>query len=226
VNRLNWLFTATSLAVVLVTIERFSPTVAVLLPPHDFLRLHEVVQMSVLILLTVIIPALQLWELSGGAPKLWAFAAFVIGAYFYATGNAVHEQASFAYNTYCPVGPHNLCDGLFFNTYYAGNIGFFAGALIMTVTLLLVERGRPRAAFGGGALAILAVNAVIYSLTVLAYAGFDLVLVGLVYSLVAALVSIGLFVSVRRRWREHPFITYSTIVYVLGTVASAVVRLV
>jgi len=50
------------------------------------------------------------------------------------------------------------------------------------------------------------------------------VLVIVVY--MAALVSIGLFVSVRRRWREHPFITYSTIVYVLGTVASAVVRLV
>ncbi len=33
-------------------------TVRLLLPPHDFLRLHEVVQMSVLILLTVVITAL------------------------------------------------------------------------------------------------------------------------------------------------------------------------
>ncbi len=97
--------------------------------------------------------------------------AFVIGAYFYATGNGVHEVAPFTYNTYCDNASGNLCGGLFFNSYYTGNIGFFVGALLVTVTLLLIERGRPRTAFAGRELAVLGVNAVIYSLTMLAYAG-------------------------------------------------------
>ena len=182
--------------------------------------------MSVLILLTVVIPALQLWEVSARSPRLWMLVAFVIGAYFYATGNGVHEVASFTYNTYCDDTSSNLCGGLFFNTYYTGNIAFFAGALLMTVTLLLAEHARPRTAFTGRELAVLGVNAVIYSLTVLAYAGFDIVLVGLVYSIIAAVVALGFFVTVRRRWREYPLITYTTVVYVLGTVGSVVARVV
>lgn len=64
-----------------------------------------------------------------------------------------------------------------------------------------------------------------FALTVLAYAGFDRVLVGLTYSVAMTLFVLACFLPIRRRYREHPFTTYTTIVYVLGTVASIAVRI-
>jgi hypothetical protein len=75
------------------------------------------------------------------------------------------------------------------------------------------------------ALAVLVVNAVIFALTVLAYAGFDRVLVGLAYSVAMTLFVLACFLPIRSRYREHPFTTYTTIVYVLGTIASIAVRI-
>ena len=233
-NRLNVLFSATSVAVVLVTVERFSFTQRVLLQPHDFLRLHELLQMAVIILLTVAIPALVLREVTQNFSALrstagaWLFMAFIAGVYYYATGNGLHEMASFTLSASCDPDhiTGDFCGGLFFNDFYTGNIMYFAGAFLMTASVLVLERRHPAVEpFGRGGLAALVVNAVVFALTVLAYAGFDRVLVGLAYSVAMTLFTLACFLPIRRRYREYPFTTYTTIVYVLGTVASIAVRI-
>src|SRR5438045_629752 len=99
-KRLHILFTVTSIEVLLVIIERLSFTTKIILQPDSFLRLHEVVQMSVLILISVILPFLLLKEVTDNFAllktknSLWITLAFVIGVYFYATGNGAHEIAS------------------------------------------------------------------------------------------------------------------------------------
>jgi hypothetical protein len=230
IRRLNLLFTATSLSVLLVTVERFSFTTQVLLPPWNFLRLHEVVQMTVIILATVVIQALLLREVSDRftALSIGPFLLFVVGTYYYATGNGVHELGSFTFHAHCevetPTG--DLCGGLFFNDFYTGNTLFFAGALLATVALLVLARRNPVSAdYGTGALVALVANAVVYALAIVAYAGFDRVLVGLVFTVVMAVVAAGFLVSVRRRWREFPFVVYTAIVYLLGAVVGLAVRL-
>lgn len=229
-RRLNLLFTATSVSVLLVTVERFSVTTEILLPPWNFLRLHEVLQMTVIILATVVIQALLLREVSRGfsALSLWPALVFVVGVYFYATGNGVHELGSFTLQTYCdfddPTG--DLCLGLFVNDFYTGNIMFFAGALLTNTALLVLARRNPLSAdFGPGAFAVLLVNAVVYALAIVAYAGFDRVLVGLVFTLVMAVVAVAFLVSVGRRYRRYPLLTYTAAVYVLGAVGGSLARL-
>ena len=229
-RRLNWLFTATSVSVLVVTAERFSFTTRVVLAPWDFLRLHELVQMLVVILATVVIQALLLREVSRRftALSLWPFLVFVVGLYFYATGNGVHELGSFTFQTYCdfddPSG--NLCLGLFVNDFYTGNTMFFAGALLTTTALLVLARRNPVGAdFGTGAFAVLLANAAVYALAIVAYAGFDRVLVGLVFTVVMAVVALGFLVSVGRRYRRFPFIVYTAVVYPLGAVVGLLVRL-
>ncbi|WP_433559708.1 hypothetical protein ACQPWY_16590 [Pseudonocardia xinjiangensis] len=232
-NRINWLFTATSLSVVLVSVERFSFTTRILLPPFDFLRLHELVQMAAIILVTVVIPALLFREVSGNFSALSArggaavFLVFVVGVYYYSTGNGVHELASFTFNTYCDTATvsGNLCGGLFINDFYTGNILFFVGGLLMNVALLVLERRNPHSPVVGGAFVVLLINAVVYAVTVVAYAGFDRVVVGLVYSVVQCVVALAFLLSVRSRYRQFPLITYLAVAYTLGAVASAVVRL-
>src|SRR5260221_11578758 len=139
----NFLLTLTSLNVLLVTIERFSPTTQILLQPYNFLRLHEVFQMSFLILATVLIPALLLREVTDNFRLMQTkyglilFIIFIIGIYFYATGNGVHELASFLFNSFCDIKNiyPDICGGLFFNDYYFGNAVYFIGAFLMNVSL-------------------------------------------------------------------------------------------
>ena len=73
---------------------------------------------------------------------------------------------------------------------------------------------------------ILIVNSIFYSLTIFAYAAFDRVEVGLIYSLVMMVVTLGFFIKIRKKMWNYPFITYSTIAYTLGGLFSLIVRLI
>lgn len=231
-NRLNWLFTLSSLSVILVTIERFSFTTKVLLQPFNFLRLHELVQMSILILLTVIIPFFILKEVTKNfeslkrAKAFYLFLAFIVGIYFYATGNGVHEISSFNFNNFCDVKNFSgtQCSGYFFNDYYTGNIFYFIGAALMIGSLILLEKINPNKNYRKKDLLVTVINAVIYAFAIFAYAAFDVVLVGLVYSVIITLFAGILFLKVRKKFMEYPVIFYTVATYSLGTIAALIFR--
>lgn len=231
-NKLNWLFNLSSLSVVLVTLERFSPTTKILLQPYGFLRLHEMVQMGVLILVTVVIPFLILREITDNFETLKINKGFIltllffIGVYFYSTGNGLHEVSSFNFNQFCNIKSFsgNLCNGFFFNDYYTGNILYFIGGALMVGSLMLLEKINPSKDYKKKDLTITLINAAIYALAIFAYAAFDVVLVGLVYSLVMTVFSLGLFWQIRKNYLKYPVITYTTITYTLGTVAALFFR--
>ncbi len=232
-NRLNLLFSLSSLSVLLVTVERFSFTAKILLQPYSFLRLHELVQMSLIILLTVVIPVFLLKEISQNFKKVkqrefLLILSFITGVYFYATGNGVHELASFLFNHYCNtlkfVG--DLCGGFFFNNYYTGNIFYFIGGFMMVASLLLLEYKRPNETYKKKDLPITIINACIYAFAIFAYATFDKVLVGIIYSIITTVFAVYLFVQIRKKYLKYPVITYTTITYVIGTVTALIVRFV
>jgi len=231
-NRLNWIFTLSSISVILVTIERFSFTGKILLQPFNFLRLHELIQITFLILLTVIIPVLLLREVTNnfksfGKRDFWLLMLFVTGVYFYATGNGVHELASFLFNHYCDVKSFsgNLCNGFFFNDYYTGNIYYFMGGFAMVASLLLLELKKPNQNYSKKDFPLTLINAVIYAFAIFAYAAFDVVLIGLIYSLITTIFALGLFMKIKNKYLQYPLITYTTITYFLGTVAALIIRL-
>lgn len=231
-NRLNWIFTLSSISVLLVTIERFSFTGKVLLQPFNFLRLHELVQITFLILLTVVIPVLLLKEVTQNFKNFnkkdfWLLMFFIIGVYFYSTGNGVHEIASFLFNNYCNVKKFSgdLCNGLFFNDYYTGNIYYFIGGFLMVSSLLLLEFKKPNQTYLKKYLPATIMNAMIYAFAIFAYAAFDVVLVGLIYSVVILIFTLFLFAKIRKKYLQYPVITYTTITYLVGTIAAILVRI-
>ena len=65
----------------------------------------------------------------------------------------------------------------------------------------------------------------IYAFAIFAYAAFDKVLVGLIYSLIISIISINLFLQIKNKYLEYPVITYTTLTYTIGTLAALVVRL-
>jgi hypothetical protein len=234
VHLLNRIFLVNSLLVVLVSIERFSATTRVILQPHSFLSLHQLVQTCVLILAGTVTTFWTFFvvtgRLRGLTPRatIWLGIAFVTGTYLYGAGEGLHEVSSYVLNSQCsnpdhPVG--NLCGGLFVNDFYTGNILFFVGGFVTTAVLLVAERLHPNPTFGRRDTVLLIVNAVIFAATVVAYAGFDTVVVGLVFSLVTLAFALVMWLPKRRESLRFPVTLYTVITYVLGSLVAVVVRL-
>ncbi|GAC1471361.1 MAG: hypothetical protein PVSMB5_19920 [Ktedonobacteraceae bacterium] len=234
-KRLHILFSLNSLAVVLISVERFSFTTRVLLQPYQFLRLHEAIQITVLLLATTPIPFFLFKEITGNFSLLnksekrntFLGAVFIAGIYFYASGNALHELASFLLNQYCDVSKVSgqLCESLFFNDYYTGNVLYFVGAFLFTLALVLLETALPRFTMMRSDIRLLIPNCLIYAAAIVAYAGFDRVLVGLIYSLLTMLIVVSILLGHRRELRSLPFTVYTALTYVIGTLVACLVRL-
>ncbi|HVA96743.1 MAG TPA: hypothetical protein VND99_03745 [Candidatus Acidoferrales bacterium] len=231
-HKLNVLFTLTSVSVLLVTAERFSYTTKILLQPYNFLRLHEVIQMLFLILFTVVILFFIFYEVSGSftiftkRKLVWLPLLFIGGVYFYATGNGVHEMASYTLNQYCNVKSliGVFCNGQYFNDYYTGNIFYFIGALLMLLPVLLTEKRVSNNSYQKKDVPVTVVNAVIYAFAIFAYAAFDPALVGLVYSVVIFLFSGVLWLTIRNKYLQYPVIFYTALTYTIGTIAALLFR--
>lgn len=225
---LNWIFTLSSITLILVSIERFSPTTQILLQPYSFLRLHELLQMTTLILFTVILPIFILKEVTSNFTALKTsqgfllLVLFIVGIYFYATGNGVHEVSSFNFNNFCNIKTieNNVCGSFFFNDYYTGNIFFFIGGICMTISLLIFEKRNSSVIFNKKDLVVLTINAVIYSLAIFAYAAFDRVHIGFIYATIMTIIAMFFFWTVKKNNKRYPLITYTAIAYTFGTALS------
>ncbi len=231
-KRINFLLTLLSLNAVLVTIERFSFTTRIILQPYSFLRLHEVVQITIIILISVVVPFFLLKEISRGFDTLKSTRGtllgllFIVGLYFYATGNGLHEVASYLFNTFCDTKKitSTLCGSMFFNDYYTGNILYFIGLILTNLSLTLLELMSPSQKYAAKDMIVLIINSLVLALTFFAYAAFDRVLVGLVYVIISALVFTPILLINRKNYNKLPFTTYTALAYILSSIASIIVR--
>jgi hypothetical protein len=231
-RKINVLFSLYSLTAFLIIIERLSPTTSILLSPDDFIRLHELLQTVFFLSITVVLSFLFLQELTDNFQTLtskgssWWAGVLFLGTYLFGAGEGWHEVASFTLNTYCD--PDNLvgtlCRGLFINDFYAGNIIFFIGGVMMNTALLILAAKRPVKSFNNRDMAILVANSVVYAFTWFAYAAFDTVGVGLFFAAVLMVISGVFFWKIRQQWRAYPYLTHGALAYTLATVATVIVR--
>src|SRR5579884_1199089 len=230
----NRLLTPLSLTAVVITIERVSPTTRIILPPSDFLRLHEVVQMGVITAFSVLVTFLLFRVLSGNFLSLQdergtiLGMVFFLGTYFYATGNGSHEVASYLLNQYCGSGGHGrgICGSLFVDDYYFGNIAYFLGLGLSTLALILLELRRPDETYDRGDLRVTLANGGVLALTFIAYDAFDRVTVGLIATIVYAVVFGLLLLRSNVRYRALPFTLYSAVGFTLAALVAIPIRLV
>lgn len=231
-SKINLLLTFLSLNAVLVIVERISPTTKIILQPYNFLRAHEVFQMTVVITLSIIISFLLLKVLSKNFELLktktgtWIGILFVLGIYFTATGNGLHEVASFLFNTFCntKIVKMDSCGAMFFNDYYFGNIVYFVGLLMGNISLILFERMNPQK-FHTKDTIITIVNGVVYALMLFVYAAFDRVLIGLYFVVIAAVVCNLFLFTAKKKFSSLPFTLYTSIAYSLSAIATLFIRL-
>ena len=114
---------------------------------------------------------------------------------------------------------------MFINDYYVGNILYFIGAWAFTVPLLIFEQMRPHDRMSRTDIVLVVVNAIFWALAVAAYAGFDRVLVGFVFTVIMLITAVLLFVLARRNYRTLPYTFYTILAYALGLAGSIIIRL-
>lgn len=231
-SKINLLLTLLSLNAVLVIIERLSPTTKIILQPYNFLRVHEVFQMLVVIMLSIIISFFLLKHLSHNFEDLKSGRGtilgiiFVLGIYFTATGNGLHEVASFLFNTFCNTKniENNVCGSMFFNDYYFGNIVYFIGLLLGNISLILLEKSHPEKKIDTKQTAITIINGLVYALALIAYAAFDPVLVGLWFVIISTVIVGYLFFQNKKLYFSYPFALYCFTAYALATGITLLIR--
>ncbi|MBI4079268.1 MAG: hypothetical protein HY429_03145 [Candidatus Levybacteria bacterium] len=228
----NIILSILSLNAFLTIVERLSFTGAIRLQPYDFLRLHEIIQMTIFILVSVIGPFLLIKIMSNNFALLkdtkgTLYAVlFVAGTYFYGLGEGLHEVASALFNTYCntEVIESTMCGSMFVNDYYTGNVYFFVGLLMIDIALFLIERRNPQKKVTGKQLAIVLANSLVFTLTFIAYAAFDKVSVGLLFLILSMIVANGFLLTSNAKYRLLPFTLYASVAYTLATIATAIIR--
>lgn len=224
--------TLLSLNAVLIILERLSPTTKIILQPYNFLRVHEVFQITVVIMLSIILFFLLLKVLSKNFELLRSTKGtiigiiFCLGIYFTATGNGLHEVASFLFNTFCDTKrvANNACGSMFFNDYYFGNIVYFVGLLLGNISLILFERMNPQKLVSIKDTAITIINGLVYALTLFAYAAFDKVLVGIYFVIIAAVICDFLLLTSRKKFSSLPFTLYLSLGYTVSAIATVLIR--
>jgi hypothetical protein len=230
----NRLLTLLSLTTVIITVERISPTTKVLMQPYNYLHLHEVVQMGIISAFSVVISFLLLRTvtrnfrlLQDGAGTVLGV-VFILGTYFYATGNGVHEVASFLFNEYCDTKHFTSasCGSMFFDDYYFGNVVYFVGLGLSNLALVLLELQRPDTTYGTRDLRVTAANGLVLALTFFVYDAFDRVAVGLLSTIIYAVVFDVLLVRSKVRFRSAPFTVYSALGFTAASILAAPVRLI
>ena len=231
-KQLNLIFSLYSLTAFIIIVERLSPTTKILLPPDNFIRLHEINQTIIFLSISIILSFLILKSVTNNFQTLRTkgstllLALFILGAYLFGAGEGWHEVASFTLNQYCNVDHvvGSLCKGLFINDFYAGNIIFFIGGLLMNTSLMIFALKKPSNLFSNNDIYILLLNSIVYAFTWMAYAAFDKVLIGLLFSSILMIISLGFLTVIRKRLREYPYILYSATAYSLATIVSIIIR--
>jgi len=231
-KRINTIVTLYTLTALVIIVERLSPATQILLQPYNFIRLHEINQTIIFLPITVILSFFVLKTVTDNFQTLnrklntVLAVVFLCGAYLYGAGEGWHEVASFTLNTYCDTRnlAGNLCQGLFINDYYAGNLIFFVGGVMMNGVLLALATQQRMERFNNKDLAILLFNSLVYAFTWFAYAAFDVVSLGLFFASLLAVISIVAFIKIKRNIREYPYITYSVVAYTLATIATLIYR--
>src|SRR5438045_444210 len=96
---LNVFFTMYSITAFIVIVERLSPTTRILLPPANFIRLHEINQTVIFLSITVLLSFFMLRTMTNNFQTLYSARAkdflpllfFVVGTYLYGAGEGWHE---------------------------------------------------------------------------------------------------------------------------------------
>lgn len=145
---LHLLLAATSLQVVLLSVNRLGTLTLGFVAPNEFLRWTDLNNMALgfLAVLVTFLLVRQIRQASTtpvSRAHRWLDVAFVVGAYLYASGYGNHEVTNYLNGRFCVREASDLCRIVAFNDAEFSHFLFFAGFTTLTVVVALTNFHSP-----------------------------------------------------------------------------------
>jgi hypothetical protein len=229
IGRIHWLLTIQTVVIVLLTVNRLTTLTTGYVAANQFLRWVDLHNMLTLPAISLCAFYLLKRTLEAARPVAGEPAGlgltFLLGAYLYGAGYGAHEVTNYLHLRFCagaaePAG--DLCRIVVFNDDSFSHWVWFAGFILINVSLLLLQAKSPLAGrLGGRDLALLVVNGLFIGAGIFANLAFEEIGIDLYVVAVVALLAIYLL------WRHGrwPLFVYYTTAYGVGLLATALVKL-
>jgi hypothetical protein len=225
-NRIHLLLAIQSITVVLVSINRLGSFTLGYVAPNQFLRWVDFNNMLPLALISAVGFYLLMQHMQSGSQSRTASGlavVFVAGVYVLGASYGDHEVTNYLHTRFCAVDTtSDLCRIVIFNDDEFSHWLFFTGFTVVNAVLLFWQVAFPYAGRLSRRDALfLGLNALFIGAGIFANLAFEQIGLDLVVVALLAALSLGLL------WRKgaQPLFVYYSLAYVLGLVATGLVKM-
>jgi len=228
-KKIHILLSIQSLVAVLVSINRLGTWTLGYVLPNEFLRWVDFTNMLVLPLISLVAFYLLKKTLEYDSPQRETAShrtlnlIFLVGVYLLGASYGDHEVTNYLHARFCLDDPaSDLCRIIIFNDDEFSHWVFFTGFVLVNAALLFLQTVFPyRERIIGGDIVLLVVNALFLGAGIFANLAFEVI--GLDLYVVALLTVLSIYLLWRRGWQ--PLFVYYTAAYMLGLVATSIVKI-
>jgi hypothetical protein len=215
-----------SLVVVLVSLNRLGTWSQVYVAGNEFLRWVDLFNLVLALVSLVAFHLLREHLASEGGSRPAADrtlgVGFIVGAYLLAASYGTHEVTNYLHVRFCAESADRLCQIIAYHDDGFSHLMFFAGFTVINLVIMLTQVAHPSPVVPTIADTVLiVVNALFIGAGIFANLAFEEIGLDLyVVAIIAAL-------SVLLLWRmpRQPILRYYAVAYVVGLVATALVKL-
>ena len=224
------LLTVQTLVIVFGSINRLTSIFSGYVLPNEFLRWLDLNNLLVIPLISMVASYLLKKQIENRSDAAYESrrhmvlnVIFIVGVYLLAASYGTHEVTNYLHVRFCdPDASSTICQIIVFNDDEFSHWLFFAGFTLVNVVLLLMQALFPyQGVVSGRDRVLLIVNGLFIGAGIFANLGFEVIGLDLYVVAVLALLAVGLLV---RRGGQPLFVYYST-AYVVGLVATVVVKI-
>jgi hypothetical protein len=229
VSRIHGLLAVQSVVIILLSINRLSTLTLGYVAPNEFLRWVDLNNMLILPLISMVAfyllkKVLQQNPLAD--PTRWNLllnVMFIVGIYLLAASYGDHEVTNYLHTRFCePDNGSDLCRIVIYNDDEFSHFVFFTGFVLVNAALMFIQVIFPHPAkLSTRDKALLVVNGLFIAAGLFANLAFEEIGLDLYVVLILAALSVSLL------WRRgaQPMFIYYTTAYVVGLVATVIVKL-
>lgn len=222
-----------SLNIILLSFNRLTPLTAGYLQPLEFLRWLDFNAMVPIPLMSVLLYYLLFRIVSKDHPfqktrMYTALTLFLItGIYLFAAGSGDHEVTNYLNTRFCDQGNlHSpLCNIISFNDDEFSHYLYYAGFILMNLTLMAVENRMPNKNKATNKnLVLITINSLLIALGIFANLAFEDTGIDIAVFSSVALISTYFLLFAKRNFRTLPVTFYFTAAYVVGVMSTVIYK--
>lgn len=234
-KRVHLILTGLSLTILLLSLNRLTPWTSGYLQPFEFLRLLDFNAMIPIPLLSVLLYYLLRREVMYDSPfkKTQMFVMlsllFVTGVYLFGAGSGDHEVTNYLNARFCERGTTSslLCDIIIYNDDIFSHYVYYAGFILLNLSLIGLEYFLPRKEkVKKKDLILISLNSLFIALGIFANLAFEPAGIDLIFFGSLMILTIYLLFFGKHKYYQLPVIFYFGVSYTAGVISTILYKLI